>query len=132
MSDTNDSQKIIDCPHCGKAISATSEKCPYCQKAIELQPEQPKENDTGLKKYNIKKILLVAYIVTSVFTIFGLSNYSSSLETRNGKLREKVSSYEEEIGDWKSENKELKDQLAEIEDYKVKYNEVNSKYNELN
>ena len=26
MSDTNDSQKIIDCPHCGKAISATSEK----------------------------------------------------------------------------------------------------------
>lgn len=59
MSDTNDSQKIIDCPHCGKAISATSEKCPYCQKAIELQPEQPKENDTGLKKYNIKKILLV-------------------------------------------------------------------------
>lgn len=36
MSDTNDSQKIIDCPHCGKAISATSEKCPYCQQEITM------------------------------------------------------------------------------------------------
>lgn len=57
MSDTNDSKKIIDCPHCGKAISATSEKCPYCQKEINQQPEQsPKDNKT--KKLNIKKILL--------------------------------------------------------------------------
>ena len=44
MSDTNDSQKIIDCPHCGKAISATSEKCPYCQKEINQQLEQSQED----------------------------------------------------------------------------------------
>ena len=55
MSDTNDSQKIIDCPHCGKAISATSEKCPYCQQEINQQPEQSQE-DNKTQKLNIKKI----------------------------------------------------------------------------
>lgn len=60
MSDTNDSQKIIDCPHCGKAISATSEKCSYCQQEINQQPEQPQE-DNKTQKLNIKKILFIAY-----------------------------------------------------------------------
>lgn len=57
MSDTNDSQKIIDCPHCGKAISATSEKCPYCQQEINQQPEQSQE-DNKTQKLNIKKYYL--------------------------------------------------------------------------
>lgn len=51
------SQKIIDCPHCGKAISATSEKCPYCQKEINQQPEQSQE-DNKTQKLNIKKICM--------------------------------------------------------------------------
>lgn len=73
MSDTNDSQKIIDCPHCGKAISATSEKCPYCQQEINQQPEQSQE-DNKTQKLNIKKILFIAYAVLSVFVILGLYN----------------------------------------------------------
>ena len=66
MSDTNDSQKIIDCPHCGKAISATSEKCPYCQKEINQQPEQSQE-DNKTQKLNIKK-----NIVYSICSVIGI------------------------------------------------------------
>ena len=92
MSDTNDSQKIIDCPHCGKAISATSEKCPYCQKEINQQPEQSQE-DNKTKKLNIKKILFIAYAVLSVFVILGLYNSLSSSKMRNKDLQKKMEVY---------------------------------------
>lgn len=49
MSDTNDSQKIIDCPHCGKAISATSEKCPYCQQEIKPSSSASGTDTSGIK-----------------------------------------------------------------------------------
>lgn len=131
MSDTNDSQKIIDCPHCGKAISATSEKCPYCQKEINQQPKQSQE-DNKTKKLNIKKILFIAYAVLSVFVILGLYNSLSSAKMRNKDLQKKIEAYQYDIDDYKETNKDLKNQLAEKEDYESKYNELNSKYNELN
>lgn len=131
MSDTNDSQKIIDCPHCGKAISATLEKCPYCQKEINQHPEQSQE-DIKSKKLNIKKILFIAYAVLSVFVILGLYNSLSSSKMRNKDLQKKIEDYQYDIDDYKDNNKDLKKQLAETEDYESKYKEVNSKYNELN
>lgn len=125
MSDTNDSQKIIDCPHCGKAISATSEKCPYCQQEINQQPEQPQE-DNKTQKLNIKKILFIAYAVLSVFVILGLYNSLSSAKMRNENLQKKNEAYQYDIDDYKDTNKDLKKQLAEKEDYESKYNELNS------
>lgn len=125
MSDTNDSQKIIDCPHCGKAISATSEKCPYCQQEINQQPEQSQE-DNKTQKLNIKKILFIAYAVLSVFVILGLYNSLSSAKMRNENLQKKIEAYQYDIDDYKDINKDLKKQLAEKEDYESKYNELNS------
>lgn len=125
MSDTNDSQKIIDCPHCGKAISATSEKCPYCQKEINQQLEQSQE-DSKSKKLNIKKILFIAYAVLSVFVILGLYNSLASAKIRNKDLQKKIEAYQYDINDYKDTNKDLKKQLAEKEDYESKYNELNS------
>ena len=125
MSDTNDSQKIIDCPHCGKAISATSEKCPYCQQEINQQPEQSQE-DNKTQKLNIKKILFIAYAVLSVFVILGLYNSLSSAKMRNENLQKKIEAYQYDIDDYKDTIKDLKKQLAEKEDYESKYNELNS------
>lgn len=123
MSDTNDSQKIIDCPHCGKAISATSEKCPYCQQEINQQPEQSQE-DNKTQKLNIKKILFIAYAVLSVFVILGLYNSLSSAKMRNENLQKKIEAYQYDIDDYKDTIKDLKKQLAEKEDYESKYNEL--------
>lgn len=125
MSDTNDSQKIIDCPHCGKAISATSEKCPYCQQEINQQPEQSQE-DNKTQKLNIKKILFIAYAVLSVFVILGLYNSLSSAKMRNENLQKKIEAYQYDIDDYKDINKDLKKQLAEKEDYESKYKSSNT------
>ena len=124
MSDANESQKIIECPHCGKVISATLEKCPYCQKEINQQPEQSQE-DNKPKKSNVKKILLIAYAVLSVFIIFGLYNSLSASKTKNSNLQKKIESYKDNIDYYESANKDLKNQLAEKEDYESKYNELN-------
>ena len=84
-------KKIVNCPYCGKVISATLEKCPYCQKEIGQQSEQSQE-DSKSKELNIKRILFIAYAVLSIFVILGLYNSLSSSKMRNKDLQKKIMS----------------------------------------
>ena len=126
----NEKPKIINCPHCGKAVSAISNTCPYCHNKLNSQFEQSQEDlPQPEKKKKLKTILSYSYLLISLLIIGILMNNLSILNSQNYTLRKNIESYEKDIDSYDSENKSLKNQIAELEDYKSKYNQLNSQIN---
>lgn len=131
MNEENETPKIINCPHCGKAVSAiaNTNTCPYCHNKLDSQIEQSQEDLKSKKKKKLKTILSYSYLLISLLVIGILMNNLSILNSQNNTLRKNIESYEEDIDSYDSENKSLKNQIAELEDYKSKYNQLNSQIN---